>query len=239
MKKIAVIVLVILGVAFASASEAATQHKKSTRNQKRIGPYVTAFIGMTKYTDDQSAIEQQLAAIIAQGGDSFSNLKVGTDNTDINYQASFGYRFNRYIAGELGLAQYGKLESKASADIDFGDGNGPVPASISYSFKVGGPVFSVLGILPFNDKFEVYARLGYLFASSDRAIGSKVNGQNSVGQNAQGDSQHPVYGVGFGWNINAGYSIRGEYNILKDVGQQSRNGSENFNTISVGLVLRF
>jgi hypothetical protein len=239
MKKIAVIVLVILGVAFASASDAATQHKKRTRNQKRIGPYVTGFIGMTKFTDDQSAIEQQLGAIISQGGDSFSNLKVGTDNSDINYQASFGYRFNRYIAGELGLSQYGKLESKASADIDFGDGNGPVPAQITYSFRVGGPVFSVLGILPFNDKFEAYARLGYLFASSDREIGSKINGQSSFGQDARGDSQHPVYGVGFGYNINPGYSIRGEYNVLKDVGQASRNGTENFNLISVGVVVRF
>src|SRR4051794_38795733 len=239
MKKILVIVLVVLGVAFAGASEAAAQKKHRTRNQNRIGPYVTAFVGMTKFTDDQSAAEAQIEDIFNSSSATVTNLKVGTDNTDIGYQANFGYRFHRFIAGELGLAQFGELASRGTADMDFGNGNGPVPVSLKYSFKVGGPIFSVLGILPFSDQFEAYVRVGYLFASTNRELSSNVDGQSSVGQSARGDSQHPVYGVGFGWNINPMYSVRAEYQSLSDVGQKSRNGTENFNTASLGIVVRF
>ena len=123
--------------------------------------------------------------------------------------------------------------------MDFGDGNGPVPVSLKYSFKVGGPVISVLGILPFKDKFEAYVRLGLIFASSNRELASNVNGQSSFGQSAQGDSQNAVYGVGIGWNIDPMYTVRAEYQSLKDIGQKDRNGTENFNVMSLGVVVRF
>jgi len=239
MKKIAVIVLVVLGMVFAGASEAATQKKRRTRNQNRIGPYVTAYVGMTNFTDDQSAAEAQIEAIFNSSSATVNNLKVSTDNSDIGYQANFGYRFHRYIAGELGLVQYGELASRGTADMDFGDGNGFVPVSLKYSFKVGGPVISVLGILPFNDKLEAYVRLGLIFASTNREISSSVDGQRSFGQSAQGDSQNAVYGVGFGWNINPMYSVRAEYQSLRDVCQKNRNGTESFNVMSLGIVVRF
>jgi len=239
MKKVAVIALVVLGIAFAGASEAASPKKHRTRNQNRVGPYVSGFVGMTKFTDDQSAAEAQIAQIFNQSGNPIQNLQVGTDHTDINYTASFGYRFHRFIAGELGLAQYGELASKGTAGMDFGNGNGFVPTTLKYSFKVGGPVISVLGILPFSQKFEGYLRLGYLFASSVREITSSVNGQSSIGQDARGDSQHPVYGIGFGWNIDAMWTVRAEYERLNNVGQQSRNGTENFETASLGVIVRF
>jgi len=239
MKKIAVIVLVVAGIASAGVSEAAAQKKHRTRNQNRIGPYATAFLGMSKFTNDQSAAEAQIEDIFDSSSATVTNLKVSTDDSDIAYQANFGYRFHRYIAGELGLVQYGELASRGTADMDFGDGNGPVPVSLKYSFKVGGPVISVLGILPFNDQFEVYVRAGLIFASTKREITSNVNGQSSFGQTAPGDSQNAVYGAGLGWNINPGYSVRAEYQSLKDVGQKNRNGTEDFNVMSLGIVVRF
>jgi hypothetical protein len=239
MKKIAVIVLVGLGIAFAGASEAASPKKHRTRNQNRIGPYVAAFVGMTKFTDDQSAAEAQIEDIFNSSSATVTNLKVGTDDSDLSYQANFGYRFHRYIAGELGLVQYGELASRGTADMDFGDGNGAVPVSLKYSFKVGGPVISVLGILPFGDKFEAYVRAGLIFASTNRELASSVDGHSSVGQTAQGDSQNAVYGIGLGFNINPGYSVRAEYQSLKDVGEKNRNGTEDFNVMSLGVVVRF
>lgn len=239
MKKLAVIALVVLGIALAGASEAASPKKHRTRNQNRVGPYISGFVGMTKFTDDQALAEAQIEQIFNQSGNPIQNLQVGTDKTDINYAVTFGYRFHRFIAGELGLVQYGELASTGSAGMDFGDGNGFVPTQLKYSFKAGGPMISVLGILPFNDKFEGYVRLGYLFASTVREISSSVNGQSSVGQDARGDSQHPVYGIGFGWNIDQMWTVRAEYQKLNEIGQQSRNGTENFETMSLGVIVRF
>jgi len=238
MKNVPVIVVVIFGLAFAGLSEAAP--KKRTRNQNRIGPYGAAFVGMTSYGGDQSANEEELEDILTENNIPFQNVNTSTDSEDIGFQVTFGYRFNRFVSGELGLVQYGELVSSSSADLDFpGDGVGFVPANVALSFSVGGPLISVIGILPIQEKFEFYGRFGYLFASVEREFTSRVADQRGVSGSAKGDSQVPVYGVGFSWNINQVYTIRGEYQIVSDVGESVRTGKEDLDSINVGLIVRF
>src|SRR5262245_1153540 len=87
MKKIPVIVLVALGLAFAGAAEAA-KPKKRTRNQNRVGPYVTGLIGMSTYGGDQSNDEASLIDLLEDADVPFQNENVGTDDSDIGYQAA-------------------------------------------------------------------------------------------------------------------------------------------------------
>jgi hypothetical protein len=239
MKKIPVIVLVVLGLMFAGMAEAA-KPKKRTRNANRVGPYGTVHVGMSTYGGDQSADEQSLLDLFTNAGVPVQNATASTDDSDIGYLASFGYRFNRYIAFELGLAQYGSLESTGHAEVDIpNDGEGFIPANLEYSFDVGGPLISAVGTLPIGEKFEVYARLGFLFASVEREFSSRIGGERGVSGSAKGDAQVPVYGVGLTWNINQVYSIRGEYQLLSDVGQEGRTGTEDLKTLSLGMLMRF
>ena len=240
MKKIPVIILVVLGLAFAGMADAANGKKKRTRNQNRIGPYVSGFVGLTSYSGDQSSDEQSLIGILEDAGVPFQNEHTSTEDSDLGYSASFGYRFSRYIAGELALAQFGSLTSTLTADVDLPqDTSGFVPARFEYAFNVGGPIISVLGILPIKDKFEFYGRVGYLFASVEREFSSKINGQRGLTGNAQGDSQNVVYGAGATWNINPMYSVRAEYMVLDQVGQGNRTGKEDLSTMSIGMIVRF
>src|SRR4051812_1679113 len=112
MKNLSVILLVVLSIACGGLAEAAK--KKRTRNANRIGPYGAALVGYTSFSGDPSENEQGLEDILTGTGAPIQNLKSTTQDTDIGYQATFGYRFNRYIAAELGLIQLGNLESKAS-----------------------------------------------------------------------------------------------------------------------------
>ena len=230
------IVLVVLGLLFAGLAEAAP--KKRTRNQNRIGPYGAAFVGMTHYVGDQSDNEQGLEDILSLNDIPFQNLQSDTEDTDISYQLTFGFRFHRFFAAELGLVQYGEMVSSADAELDFGDGNGFTPARVSLGYSVGGVLFSALGVFPINDKFEVYGRVGYLFANSEREFISKVEGQPNLAGSAKGDSQEPVFGAGLGWNINVMYTIRAEYQKISDVGS-SNTGTEDMDNISLGLIVRF
>jgi hypothetical protein len=236
MKKLAVILLVVTSIAFAGFAEAA-KPKKRTRNANRIGAYGGALIGNSRFSGDQSENEQGLVDTLNGQGAPIQNLSSSTEDSDIGYQATFGYRFNRYFAAELGLAQFGSLTSTARADMDFGGGF--VPASISLKFSAGGPIISAVGILPINEKFEVYGRLGYLFASSERSLSSSVDGNSGSFGSAKGDSQNPVYGVGFAWHFNQVYSIRGEFQKLDQIGQENRTGAEDLTVIGVGLTVRF
>jgi hypothetical protein len=238
MKKTAVILLVVLSVGFAGFTEAATP-KKRTRNANRIGPYAGALVGYSNFSGNQDENEQNLVDILDNSQYPYQNLTTGTENTDLGYQALFGYRFHRFFSAELGLAQFGQLKSTAKADVDFGDGNGFVPSSIALTFTAGGPMLSAIGILPIGEKFELFGRLGYLFTSSERSLSSKVNGQTGSFGSAKGDSQNPVYGVGFALHINQVYSIRGEYQQLDQLGQENRTGAEDVTVMGVGLIIRF
>jgi opacity protein-like surface antigen len=236
MKKISVVLLMVVSLAFAAYAEAA-KPKKRTRNANRVGPYAAAFVGQTTYPNDQTPYELALRDEIEAQGDPFQNLTSSSKDGKIGYQAAFGYRFTRYIAAELALAQFGSTESRASADMDFGEGF--VPVNLKLAFNTGGPMFSVIGILPFGDKFEMYGRLGYLFASSEREFTTRVDGQRGGGIGPKGDSQDVVMGLGFSYHVNQMYSVRAEYQQIDEVGDEVRTGIEDLRTFGLGLIVRF
>lgn len=239
MKKSLVIVLAGLSLGFAGYAEAA-KPKKRSRSANRIGAYGGAHVGQTTYSADGApAIVADLEDTLINAGVASQNLTSGTEDTDIGYNATFGYRFYRYFAAELGLAQFGAMVSSAHADIDFDDGSGFLPTTVKVKSSVGGPVISAIGILPFNDRFEMYGRVGYLFASSQQKFSASIDGESAGSGSVKGDSQDLVLGLGFSWNINQVYSIRGEYQQIDSVGQPGRTDVEDLKVMSLGLVIRF
>jgi len=234
MKNVSVIVLVVVGLLFAAYAEAA-KPKRRSRNANRVGPYAGALIGNATYTGDRAQDEADLEDTFA--GIPTQDLTIGTDDKDLGYQAAFGYRFNRYLAAEFELVQYGELNTGARANADLGDGF--VPVSIDLNFHTGGPQIAVLGILPIGEKFELFAKAGVLFASSEREFVVKVEGDTSSFGSVKGDSTNGVFGVGGSWNINQMYSIRAQYERVDNVGEKGRTLTEDITIASIGLIVRF
>jgi len=234
MKKISIIVLIIVSFVFAAYAEAATP-KRRTRNANRVGAYGSLILGFDQYTGDQSSVEDELLHYYDPRPN--QNMSVNTEPDDIGYQAAFGYRFNRYLAFELALAQYGDLSSTMNGEVD--GGQGFVPVTLKLNFSVGGPVISGIGILPLNDHFELYGRVGVLFASSDREVTSRIDGNNGPFGTAQGDSTEMVLGAGETWDINQVYSIRAEFQKIDEIGDPGKTGTEDLEIIAIGLIVRF
>lgn len=238
MKNVAVVLLSVVCLAFAGYAEAA-KPKKRTRNANRVGAYGVGFVGNSSWTSDQSQNEQDLADTLTGTGNPLQDLSTSSEDTDIGFTATFGYRFNRYLAAELGLAQFGAVESLARAQMDFDDGRGFVPVQLKLSFSAGGPMVSGIGILPINDKFELFGRVGYLFTSSERELTSRVDGERGGFGSAKGDSQDLVLGAGAAFHFNQIYSLRLEYLQLDDLGEENRSGLEDLNVVGLGFVVRF
>lgn len=235
MKKYSVVVLVALSLVYAGFTEAATPKKKRTRNANRVGAYGGAQVGMTSFNSDQAVLEQQLIEYMENRGVAVATAD--TEDSDLGFQVIFGYRFNRFFAAEFGLAQYGELVSSASGEVTI---NGtPLPASVSLSFSVGGPVFCAVGILPINEKFEVYGRAGYLFASTEQEIDERLDGDRVRSGSGKGNSTELVLGLGATWHINQVYSIRGEFQKIDAVGEADRTGQEDLTSVALGVVIRF
>jgi OOP family OmpA-OmpF porin len=237
MKTLSVIVLACSSLAFAAYADAASP-KKRPRSANRIGAYGGAFVGSSTYSGDHESNEQFVKDILEGAGDDSQNVTTSTEDTDIGYQLLFGYRFHRFFAAEVGLAQFGGVESSAKGDVDFGDGNGFLPTSVKYTFTTGGPMFSAVGILPLSEKFELFGRLGYLLASAELEFSARVDGESAGSGSVKGDSQDVAYGIGFAWNINQVFSIRGEFQKLDGLGN-SQTGKEDLTVIGLGLLMRF
>jgi OmpA-OmpF porin, OOP family len=238
MKNISVVLLSVFSLAFAGYAEAA-KPKKRTRNANRIGAYGVGAIGQSHYTGDQSQNESDLADTLINSGNPIRNLSIETEEKDLGYQATFGYRFTRYFQAEIGLAQFGSIESTARSEMDFGPPNGYLPTNLKLSFTTGGPIMSAMGILPINDRFELTGRVGYMFTSSERELTSNVNGQSAPFFSAKGDSQNLVLGAGASVHFGQIYSARLEYLKIDGMGEGQRTGEEDLNVISLGLIVRF
>ena len=239
MKKSLVVVLAGLSLAFAGYAEAA-KPKKRSRSANRIGAYAGAHIGQTTYSaDGVEEIAADLEDTLSNAGVASQNVTSGVEDTDIGYQAMFGYRFKRYFAAELGLAQFGSMDVTASGDVDFDDGDGFLPTKLKVAYSVGGLVVSAVGILPLHDRFEMFGRLGYLFASVQQKFSASIDGQNAGSGSGKGESQNPVYGVGFTFHVNQVYSIRGEYQQIDSVGERSRTGQQDLKMFGLGVIVRF
>jgi hypothetical protein len=236
MKKLSVIVLVIVTLSFAGFAEAAKPRKR-TRNANRMGPYGAILLGQTRYTEDQTGLEQDLSDFFSARSDPTRNITTSSKTEDLGFQLTFGFRFNRYFAAELGLVQLGELSSSVRGEVDQGDGF--LPLDLKYTFNVGGPLISVIGILPIGKKAEFFARAGYLFSSSEREISARLDGERAGSNSARGDSQDPVFGAGFAYHFNQVYSLRAEYQKLSDVGQEQRTGAEDLNIIGLAFLMRF
>lgn len=237
MKNIPVVVLVVFGFVTSVVAEAATPQKR-TRSQARIGPYATGVVGMASYGADQADAEDFASRILSNNGVPYQNLEVSTDDTDLGFQAAFGYRFSRYGSVEFSLHQLGELSSSSTAELDFpDDGAGFLPASSELTFDGGGIGFSLIGILPINNSFEIFGRLGYLFANVDRRFAGRVDGDLAIQGGGQDDTQVPYYGLGLGWNINQVFTIRAEYQIIRDIGNNF--GGEDIDILALGLGMRF
>jgi len=236
MKNLSVILLAVVALAFSAYAEAAKPRKR-TRNANRIGPYAVGQFGQTTYSSETADDEALATEVLLSVGGAAQDITVSTEDSDIGYQAAFGYRFTRYIAAELSLLQLGEMVSTARANMDFG--TGPLPAKLDLSFRAGGPMVSVLGVLPINDRFEIFGRAGYLFSSVKREVQLRIDGQNGGFGSAKGDSEDLVLGVGAAVHFGQVYSLRLDYLRFDELGDENTTGTEDANLIALGVVVRF
>jgi opacity protein-like surface antigen len=236
MKNTSVVLLAVLALAFSALAEAAKPRKR-TRNADRVGPYAVGFLGQTTYSSE--SINDELFAVdilISLGSIDARNVSVSTQDSNLGYQAAFGYRFNRYIAAELSLLQLGEKVSTARGELDFGGGF--VPGKVNNTFKAGGPLFSAIGTLPLNNRLELFGRVGYLFAASRRELTARIDDDSGGLGSGTGDSQDLILGAGAAVHFGQVYSVRFEYLRLGEIGAGS-SGGEEADMYGLGIVVRF
>jgi OOP family OmpA-OmpF porin len=137
-----------------------------------------------------------------------------TDDTDIAWNLTGGYKFTRNWAVEIGYVDLGTFTASGT----FGGAASRLEADVT-GWNVSG-----VGTLPLNDMFSLYGKLGY-FRSQVKAT---ANIAGAVGR-AKGHENDVTAGVGARFHINRNFSA------LLEVNYYGLGGSDDATAYMVGV----
>jgi hypothetical protein len=190
------------------------------------------------------------------GGGTYSNVSVEVGNCydcyywwgdypyydegdgDYSYSVHMGYRFNPWIAAELTYVDGGQI----GWDEDYvfmPELGGYYRNEVEFSAKV--PELTVLGILPFAQRWEIYARGGAAFwdATSNQKLTNLKTGE-VIYRETDDDGLNFVFGIGIGFSFLDNLHTRLEYQAVWIDGEALNVDSETtLDTLMLDLQYRF
>lgn len=132
-----------------------------------------------------------------------------TDKTDIGFSLGFGYRFNDYLAAELGYVDMGSVKYRSAGSVTFEDGT--YPAHTYIRAKNRGPMVAGIVSWPLGDYFALDARSGLWFGKS-KVRADIYESQSYIGALTGSYSKTSLLlSAGLNWSMAPGTAIRVGY----------------------------
>ncbi len=188
------------------------------------GPYVGGSLGGS-LVDVTSG---QISALATDAG--FATASTSIDDTDFGWKLYGGYRFGRYFAAEVGYVDLGEASFTTRT-------TGP-SASIDGKAEAIGLNFQGVLVVPYTDKFRLFAEAGGLWWDVDGRVAAVSNGVG-VAQSASVDGVDFKFGFGVTYDVTERFGIRAEYEQFTNVGDPSVTGEADIHFLSAGGVFNF
>jgi OOP family OmpA-OmpF porin len=126
----------------------------------------------------------------------------GGDLEADGYAVHGGYRFNRHFAVEAGYADLG--DARFQYDCPSGLVCVPENYPITFSQDFSRADIALVGILPVNARFDLFAKVGYAQARYEESVRFGTSGTARESD----DSSETIYGVGARLNFDSPWSLR-------------------------------
>ncbi len=139
-----------------------------------------------------------------------------------------GYQVNEYFAAEIGYVNLGKFSGSASGTVT------GTPVSAEVSAEPTGITIDAIGSWPITPEFAVTGRLGFFSWSLDNK--ASVSGLGSVSEKPTGTNAD--FGIGVRYDFDRNVSLRAEYQVFKDIGNDT-TGKSDVDLINVGVAYHF
>jgi len=224
-------------VCLAATAVAHAQSADESSEQSDEGFYVGLGFGPSTFDQSKQEFDAGVLGSFTDGGFTVLNPVSQLDGSSTELHGLFGYRFNSYFGFELAFMDIGKLSYSATMTLTGGGLASPSPGSIAGELSAKGPVLSVLGSVPLRKRWELYGRLGLFYAETTLDVSASIaNVASSSGISAR--SADTVLGIGGAFNASRRFSIRLEYQKLKNVGDPDRTGQGDVDVVDLGLLVR-
>ena len=160
-------------------------------------------------------------------GSGFATSSISNDDSDTGYKLFAGYKYNKNFAVEGGYFDLGQFGFTATT----------VPAgTLNGNLKLKGLNLDAVGILPINEKFSAFGRVGMNYAEAKDSF-SGSGAVNVLNPNPSKREANLKFGGGLQYDFNQSVGMRAEaerYRINDAVGSKG-----DIDVLSVGLVYRF
>jgi OOP family OmpA-OmpF porin len=198
------------------------------------GFYVGVDAGESSFDVKKGEIDSGIFDLFDLFGGDLTSSKL--DSSDTTYSLFVGYRFLPYLAVEASYLDLGTAAYKATGT--FVDVETLVDVDLNLDWESKGPALSVIGILPFADVWNVYARVGAYFADT------KVNIKGSTAFDSSSDhvsknTTEFLWGVGGGYTFLDNWTVQLEYQMIPDLGDKNATGEFDADRITLGVLYRF
>jgi OOP family OmpA-OmpF porin len=197
--------------------------------------YGSASYDLNKKDFDLTLIPAIAEELNAEGID-VTSATSSLDDSDNAWSATVGYRFNSYVAAEVGYLNLG--EGMYRANLATTDGFTDVDVLPSVRVTSTGMTAALLGLFPFAS-FDVYGKAGIFFSNTKIREKYEIpDAENAISSEVKARSQDPFYGVGATWNFSENYSVRVEYQKYLNVGDNEHTGEGDVDFLSIGVLFR-
>lgn len=184
--------------------------------------YVLGALSQSQVNLDTSALDKELSN---NGAAALNSSDSGTNG---QWRLQGGYKLTPNIALEAGYIDLGKSTYKAT----FSGG------SAKADWSSGGIDVAALGILPLNDKFSMFGKVGAI--ATKTSTDWKSSGITGIPDGTKDKSQTlPFFGIGASYSLNDRNDVRVEYEQFNGAGDSSVTGKADVSVVSLGVTYRF
>lgn len=160
------------------------------------GFYIGGSFGQSKVSDFSSSdVNSGLASLGI-------NATSTTDDKDTGWKAFAGYRIMKYLAVEGAYANLGEVSANIISTA-------PVAGTANVQLENEAWTISALGILPLNDKFSLFGRLGLNVWNID--VSASGTGSGGATYSGSDDGTGVVYGLGAAFHLTPNLNLRAEW----------------------------
>lgn len=184
--------------------------------------YIGGNIGQSRAKIDDARITAQLL------GNGLATSSIADDNSATAYKLFGGYQYNKNLAVEAGyfdLGQFGYLATTVPA------------GTLTGNIKLKGLNLDAVGMLPLDEKFSVFGRLGLSYAQARDNFTSTLAVPAPTTPSPSKNALNYKAGLGIQYDFTESLGVRLEaerYRVNDGVGNKG-----DINMYSVGLIYRF
>jgi OOP family OmpA-OmpF porin len=177
------------------------------------------------------------------------------DDSMTAWGAQVGFRFNKWVAAEVGYVDLGELLYTMNGTIsgnyayiceceDATVVNRALDGNFERSVQVtsAGITAAALGMFPIGPRFDLHVRGGVYYA--DTRVTNRLryiepsDTFNLLHGRVDASETELFAGLGAAWNINESFALRVEYQKFFDVGDDQKNGESDVDVLNLALLFK-